>query len=215
MTTDSPHTSPDVRPEDMFTAAYWDARYAGSDQVWSGNPNPHLVAHAGDPVPGTALDVGCGEGADTIWLAAQGWRVTAVDVSEVALARAAARAADAGPDVAARITWLPVDLRTWTPDPRRFDLVSAQFMHLPRPWLQRAQRALAAAVAPGGRLLVVGHHPADPQQLAHAHDRPDMLFTAEQVAAELDPEEWSTITPTAPRSDARTDAVLHATRRPS
>ena len=90
---------------DLFTQEFWDARYRSADRIWSGNPNPHLVAHVAELVPRTALDVGCGEGADTIWLASLGWHVTAIDVSTVALDRAAEQAAAAGRRVADRITW--------------------------------------------------------------------------------------------------------------
>jgi trans-aconitate methyltransferase len=68
---------------DLFTQEFWDARYRSADRIWSGNPNPHLVAHVAELFPRTALDVGCGEGADTIWLASLGWHVTAIDVSTV------------------------------------------------------------------------------------------------------------------------------------
>src|SRR3954471_21898208 len=82
------------------TAAEWDERYTGSPQIWSGNPNGALVAEVAALAPGRALDVGCGEGADAVWLATRGWRVTALDVSEVALDRAAQHARAAGVAVA-------------------------------------------------------------------------------------------------------------------
>src|SRR2546430_12503786 len=115
----------------LFTQEFWDERYRSSDRVWSGEPNPRLVERVSDLTPGTALDVGSGEGADAIWLAARGWQVTAIDVSTVALDRAAERAAEAGAEVANRITWQQADVLTWDPAPLQFDLVSAQFMHLP------------------------------------------------------------------------------------
>ena len=83
-----------------FTPEFWDARYGAIDRLWSGNPNPQLVAQVADLDPGTALDVGCGEGADAIWLASQGWQVTAVDVSKVALRRGAEQAARQGSRIA-------------------------------------------------------------------------------------------------------------------
>jgi len=90
--------------EIMFTAEYWDERYGSADSIWSGNPNPRLVSVAQELRPGVALDVGCGEGADAVWLAARGWRVTGVDVSTVALQRAERAARTAGPGLADLIT---------------------------------------------------------------------------------------------------------------
>lgn len=130
--------------------------YRSRPRVWSGRPNPQLVAEAAGLPPGTALDLGCGEGADALWLAERGWTVTAVDVSAVALERAAGHAAES--EAGQRVTWLQRDLETWQPD-RTFDLVSAQFLHsTDMPW-QRSHRLAADAVGPGGTLLVVGHHP--------------------------------------------------------
>jgi len=143
--------------------AFWDERYGSRDALWSGNPNPQLVAEAADLVPGTALDVGCGEGADAIWLAERGWRVTAVDISAVALERGAAQAAKRGADVARRIDWRHEDLTAWVPAEASYDLVSAQFMHLPKNVRESFFRVLAAAVTAGGSLLIVGHHPSDLQ----------------------------------------------------
>src|SRR6185312_15116814 len=81
----------------MFTQAFWDDRYSGERHVWSGRPNPHLVTETSNLTPGRAIDVGCGEGADAIWLARQGWAVTGADVSPVGLKRAAANAEAARP----------------------------------------------------------------------------------------------------------------------
>ncbi|WP_329080335.1 FAD-dependent oxidoreductase [Streptosporangium sp. NBC_01469] len=134
---------------------FWDRRYGGSDRIWSGNPNTILVREITGVEPGTALDLGCGEGADAIWLARRGWRVTATDISGVALDRAARHAAAA--DVADRIDWQRHDLGASFPD-GVFDLVSAHFLHslgdMPR---EKILRTAASAVAPGGVLLVVGH----------------------------------------------------------
>lgn len=98
--------------------AYWDQRYRSTGTMWSGHPSPHVVAEVAALVPGSAVDVGCGEGADAIWLAGHGWRVTAVDMSAVALERAAARAAEPGADVADRITCCTRTSRPGCPGPR-------------------------------------------------------------------------------------------------
>jgi SAM-dependent methyltransferase len=178
----------------MFDEAAWDERYRSADKVWSGLPNGQLVAEAAELAPGTALDVGCGEGADAIWMAEHGWRVTAVDFSTAALERAAGHAASAGADPAEHIDWVHRDLRVWTPPETAFDLVSAQYMHLPpedrRPLFAR----LAAALAPGGTLLIVGHDVSDIEAGAHRPDMPEMFFTAEEVAGSLDADSWDVVT---------------------
>jgi 2-polyprenyl-3-methyl-5-hydroxy-6-metoxy-1,4-benzoquinol methylase len=107
---------------------FWDGFYQEREHVWSGRPNPLLVREVASLTPGTALDLGCGEGADAIWLAEQGWRVTAVDISETALDRAAARAMEAG--IRDGIVWTRHDLSQSFPA-GVFDLVSAQFFHSP------------------------------------------------------------------------------------
>ena len=145
----------------IFDAAFWDERYRSASALWTVNPNPQLVAEAADLVPGTVLDVGCGEGADACWMAEHGWQVTAVDISTVALERGAAHASALGPEIAERIAWLQADFNDYVPVPSSFDVVSAQFMHLPKDQRELLHRRLAASVAPGGTLLVVGHHPSD------------------------------------------------------
>ena len=149
---------------EALTAEFWDERYGGSERVWSGKPNQRLVEQAADLPVGTALDVGCGEGADAIWLAGQGWQVTAVDVSEVALERTARHAIEKGVDERVEVGFYDV---LGERSPRKphgrpgFDLVSAHFMHVPEPDFAGVYQRIAAAVAPGGRLLVVAHHPFD------------------------------------------------------
>ena len=206
-----------------FTREFWDDRYSGASQLWSGNPNHQLVAQLTDLTPGEALDAGCGEGADAIWLAGRGWQVTAVDVSPVALGRGAAEAARRGAEVAARITWQPADLLSWVPPAERFDLVSAQFMHLPRPAYADLMARLATGVRPGGTLLVVGHHPDD---LHHNLGRKEQLeshfVAAEDLAATLGAQGWEigfAGAVTRPQADldgqtvTATDSVLRAIRR--
>jgi SAM-dependent methyltransferase len=206
----------------LWTREFWDARYGSADRIWSGNPNPRLVEQVADLAPGTALDVGSGEGADAIWLAARGWQVTGIDVSTVALDRAAGRAAAAGAETAERITWQQADILSWDPAPLQFDLVSAQFMQLPRLSRESLHRRLAAAVRPGGALLIVGHHPSHLETSVGRHDLPDMFFTADQIAAALEPDDWQIIVAAAPdrqtldpdgRPVTIRDAVLHAMRR--
>jgi SAM-dependent methyltransferase len=134
---------------------FWEGFYTEREQVWSGNANAVLVEEIDGLAPGTALDLGCGEGGDAIWLAEHGWRVTGTDISQAALDRAAAHAAAAG--VADRITWERHDFSRSIPS-GPFDLVSSHFLHSPvDDPRQAALRAAAAAVAPGGTLLVVSH----------------------------------------------------------
>ncbi|MBA0052238.1 class I SAM-dependent methyltransferase [Streptomyces sp. AJS327] len=172
---------------------HWDSRYAESERMWSGRPNVALVRAVEGYTPGTALDLGCGEGADAIWLAERGWRVTGADVSGVALRRAAAHASDAG--VAERVDWQRHDLGSTFPE-GTFDLVSAHYLHdhgdMPR---ERILRGAAAATAPGGVLLVVGHT-GGPAWADHQHHHADAHFpTPNEVlgALELPPGEWEVL----------------------
>lgn len=205
---------------EMFSQEFWDERYRSTERVWSGRPNLRLVERVTDLTPGAALDIGSGEGADAIWLAARGWRVTAFDVSTVALQRAARHAEQEGNEVAERISWRQADFRSWTSE-GTFDLVSAQFMHLPRPDIEALHRQLAATVRPGGSLLIVGHHPLDMQSSVPRPDRPELFYTAEEVAASLDQDDWDILVADAlarvtvdPDGQPATihDAVLHARR---
>jgi SAM-dependent methyltransferase len=165
---------------------YWNERYSESDRIWSGKPNTALVDEVAGLTPGRALDLGCGEGGDAIWLAQQGWQVTGVDVSQVALERAAQHAEEAG--VAKQIEWQQHELGKTFPD-GTFDLVSAQFLHslaeLPR---EQILRRAVEAVAPGGVVLIEGHL-SFPDEAKHA-DHPDIHFpTPAEVIADLELED--------------------------
>lgn len=153
-----------MHDHDLPDAREWDERYARTADgapIWSGHPNGTLVAEVADLTPGTALDVGCGEGADAIWLARQGWTVTAIDPSQVALDRAAAAADEAGVDV----TWVRAGLLEVPGGTGVHDLVSAQYAVLRRSDDGAAIGALLDAVAPSGTLLVV-HHDLDADTVA-------------------------------------------------
>lgn len=201
------------------SGAFWDGHYGQREQIWSGRANPVLVAIAAGLPPGTALDVGCGEGGDALWLAARGWEVTAVDVSAVALARTAARAAAEGRSD--RVRTERHDLAETFPA-GRFDLVSAQYLHSPLDFPRDAVlRRAADAVAPGGRLLVVGHA-AGPSWAPPEHRAVHFPTPEETLAAlALDPEAWrvercevGTRAATGPDGQAGTllDSVLLAAR---
>ncbi|MFE4638715.1 class I SAM-dependent methyltransferase [Streptomyces sp. NPDC056773] len=169
---------------------FWDSRYRESERIWSGEANTVLAREAAPLTPGRALDLGCGEGGDAVWLARQGWHVTGTDISGVALERAAAHAAGAG--VADRTAWERHDLAESFPA-GAYDLVSACFLHtfgeFPR---ARILRRAAAAVAPGGVLLVVGHAGWPSWQ----EDRPEVDFpTPDEVLAQLalEPGAWEVL----------------------
>jgi SAM-dependent methyltransferase len=208
---------------DMFTQEFWDDRYAGRTHVWSGRPNPHLVNETSDLAPGRAIDVGCGEGADAIWLARQGWAVTGADISPVGLERAAANAGEAGAEVAGRITWRQLDLfaEAWEPL-GAFELVNSQYLHLPPDVRARSVRRLADAVTLGGDLLLTAHHPSDLEVPGLRPNLPELFCTAEELAAFLDPDAWQIVAAGAPERTVNgpegapvtiRDTVLHARRR--
>ena len=158
----------------MFEPASWDKRYGGEEQIWSGDPNAQLVAEVSGLAAGTALDVGCGEGGDVIWLARRGWKVTGADFSVNGLARAARHAEEAG--VAERTDWWEVDARTFAAEGRSYDLVSTHFLHPPDGGMVEVTRRLSEAVAADGHLLVVGHAPSDVFTHLTASHRKSMFY---------------------------------------
>ena len=168
----------------VFSQEFWDERYAAHDHVWSGRPNPPLVDHATGLSPGVALDVGCGEGADVVWLAERGWHVTGADLSVVALEKARKHADEAG--VAELTDWVHVDLLAGDPLPGDADLVSAMFVHVPEADFDRVYATIAGAVRSGGTLLVAGHHPAERDTDLRNPRLSHLLFAPERVTSLLD-----------------------------
>lgn len=164
------------------TKDHWEEHYAARDRIWSGRVNVQFAEIVGDLPPGRALDLGCGEGADAVWLAERGWDVVAVDISDTALARAREAARDRG--VADKIAFVAVDLSEDFPA-GEYDLISAQFLHskvhLDR---QRILKQALAALRPGGLLVIVDHGSAPPwpSKLDHHHEFP----SAEEVVAGLE-----------------------------
>jgi SAM-dependent methyltransferase len=174
-----------VTEDHDFTGPYWESHYQEPDHdSHQSMPNPHLVAVAERLPPGTALDAGCGEGADAIRLAQLGWRVTGVDISATAIDKAKDAAAASGLESTPDFGCL--DLTLSGPEPHSYDLVTAHHVHTTddRAFI----RALGSAVKPGGVLLVVGHEPLD-QHEVDLHS-PGSHATAQQIASYLDRDAW-------------------------
>jgi SAM-dependent methyltransferase len=193
---------------------FWDERYASHEhQMWSGRPNGSFAAEVEDLAPGRVLDVGCGEGADAIWLAARGWDVTGVDVSSVAIERAR-KAADAA-GVAVR--WVHGSALSVELPGAPYDLVSIQYPALPAEAGDTALQPLLDAVAPGGVLLIIGHHLHPDVVRAHGHD-PDRYLSLDEMRAQVDGRFQVEVHEVRPRIDpppgaaAVDDVVLRATR---
>jgi SAM-dependent methyltransferase len=164
-----------VRRED------WDKRYAAVENLWAVKPNRFLVAEVADLAPGRALDLACGEGQNAIWLATLGWEVTGVDYSEVAIEKARARAERDG--VAAE--FVCADLMDYEPSLGTFELVLLLYFHIPSDERRQVLAKAAAALAPGGTVIVIGH---DATNLTHGvggPSDPDLLSTPDDLASEL------------------------------
>jgi SAM-dependent methyltransferase len=159
----------------------WDKRHAAREPIESPEPDPTLLEVVLDTPPGRALDLATGDGRNAIRLARDGWLVTAVDFSAVALDRARRSAALAGVEV----SWVLADLLAWEPERRSFDLVALVYLHLPREDRRRVYAAAAEAVAPGGRLFVLGHDLANLTDGSGGPQDPAVLFTASEIAADL------------------------------
>ena len=158
------------------TSQQWDERYSGDDLVWTSTPNQFLVAVAVRLPAGRAVDLACGEGRNSIWLAEQGWTVTGVDFSPVGLSKAK-RFADLR---VVEVTWVESAIEAWDPPADGFDLVTMLYLQLPQPTRSAALASAVSAVAPGGTLLVVAHDvdnvtrgyggPPDPEVLYRVSD---------------------------------------------
>ncbi len=206
--------------EQSYDQRFWENRWSEvlrdhSDQVARRPPNEWLITEVADIPPGFALDAGCGHGSDTLWLAGRGWRVTAVDFSATALAHARSTAEAIGTEVAARIGWVEGDLSTWIPQPAQYDLVLSLYVHVAGSVESMVQR-LAAGVAPGGTLLMVGHRPTDPTTGAETAAAGQRQVSVDAATAALDLNAWTfLVAEDRPRPMAGTgvDAVIRARRR--
>lgn len=184
-------------------SAAWEQRWqqaldAHGDAVAKKPSNAYLVEVAERLAPGSALDAGCGHGAETLWLASRGWTVTAVDFAETALDFGRGLADALGGGTADRVTWVQGDLGTWAP-PATYDLVVCLYVHIAGDVTEFIQR-MAGAVAPGGSLLMVGHQGIDQRQAS-----------VSDVAAALDLRGWEfLIAEERPRAAGGIDAVVHA-----
>ncbi len=157
----------------------WDARYEQSELVWSAGPNQFLPTYVEGMTPGTALDLACGEGRNAIWLAEQGWEVTGVDFSPVGISKAETLAGDT------RVTWVVADATTYAP-PTTFDLVVVFYLHLPHAEIAAALTRAADAVAPGGRLLAVGHAVRNATEGTGGPPYPEILWSEPTFEGVLD-----------------------------
>ena len=164
-----------MKPED------WDRRYAAVENLWALKPNRFLVGEVADLPPGRALDLACGEGQNAIWLATLGWEVTGVDYSEVAVAKARARAQRDRVDV----TFRCADLVAFEPERAAYDLVLVLYLHIPSTERVPVHAKTAGAVAPGGTFLLLGHDLSNLTQGVGGPSDPDILYTADEIRAEL------------------------------
>jgi 2-polyprenyl-3-methyl-5-hydroxy-6-metoxy-1,4-benzoquinol methylase len=159
----------------------WNARHGESGPLFGVEPNRFLVAEVDGLAPGRALDLACGAGRNAVWLAERGWQVTGVDFADVAIENARRLAAER----AAEVEWVEADVVEWEPPEGAFDLVVILYLHVPADERRLVHGRAAAAVAPGGTLLVVGH---DRENLEHGYGGPKdvrILLDANEVAGEL------------------------------
>lgn len=159
----------------------WDRKHAAAELLFGAEPNRFLVAEVAGLPSGHALDLGCGAGRNAVWLAERGWRVTGVDFSEVAIAKARRLAESRG----VTVDWLVADLLDYEAERGAFDLVLYLYVQLPADERRLVLARAAGAVAPGGTFLVVGHHLANLTEGWGGPSNPAVLFTERDVAAEL------------------------------
>jgi SAM-dependent methyltransferase len=159
----------------------WNQRYADADLVWSAEANRFVVQEVSDLPPGRALDLGAGEGRNAIWLAERGWRVTAVDFSDIGLQKARRLAEARGVE----IDWTEADLRSYSPATGAFDLVVLLYIHLPAEERRALVGRAADAVAVGGTLLVVGHDRSNLEEGYGGPQDPAILFSPDDITDDL------------------------------
>ena len=159
----------------------WDARYEAKGALWGAEPNQFLAEIADVMEPGTALDLGCGQGRNSFWLASRGFTVTGLDLSPVAIEQARAVAVEFDVDV----SFESVDLTTWDPAGRVWDLVVLTYLHLSEKRRPVVHDAAKRAVAPGGRVVVIAHHLDNFEAGVGGPPVPELLFTEQQLAGDF------------------------------
>ena len=164
-----------MRPED------WDKRYASAENLWSAKPNRFLVAEVEHLEPGRALDLACGEGQNAIWLATRGWDVTGIDYSQVAIAKARSRAERES----VTVRFACVDLVEYEPETGSYDLALVLYLHVPASERRRILARAAAALAPGGTFVLVGHELTNATDGVGGPSDVELLYTPAQIASEL------------------------------
>jgi SAM-dependent methyltransferase len=202
-----------------YDRAYWEQLWAKTlrdhpEKVAQRPPNAHLIAEVAHLRPGRVLDAGCGHGAETLWLAAHGWEVMALDFSASALAHARSTADALGPTFSERITWIEGDLAVWTPPRDHFDLVVCLYVHVAGS-VDEMVRRMASGVAPGGTLFMVGHRPVDPATGKPTAAAGQVQISVESALVSLDRDSWEcVVAEERPRAVAGTgvDAVIRARR---
>lgn len=167
-------------------ARMWDERYASAELVWSGGPNGWVEQVTADLPPGTALDLGAGEGRNALWLAERGWQVTAVDFSQVAVDRARRLADERLGNLSSRLTTVTADLTHYEAEPVH-DLVLMVYIHLPAAARKHVLSTAARAVTPGGLLVVVAHHPDNLDGGIGGPQDPAVLYAAQDVIDDISP----------------------------
>jgi SAM-dependent methyltransferase len=189
----------------------WNVRHGEGGLLFGAAPNRFLVAEVEGLEPGRALDVACGSGRNAVWLAGRGWKVTGVDFSEVALEQAGGLAAERGVEV----EWVHADLLGWRPFEQAFDLVVVLYLQLPGEQLAQVMHRAASGLAPGGTVLVIGHHSDNLEHGSGGPKDPRVLFTPEQIAGYFDGLEIEkadvVLRPVEGERDA-IDALVRATR---
>jgi SAM-dependent methyltransferase len=173
-----------IGQSDRVDSHQWDERYSSAEFQWTTRPNQFVAGELAGLPPGRALDLAAGEGRNTVWLAERGWRVTAVDFSRVGLEKGRKLSAAHGIDDA-RVDWIVADLRDYEPEPGAFDLVLIAYLQVIPDLRTIVLGRAAAALAPGGTLLIIGHDLTNLAEGVGGPQDPDVLYTPEAVSSEL------------------------------
>ncbi len=160
----------------------WDKRYSQNDLVWGWAPNELLVNEVSDMEPGRSLDMACGEGRNAIWLASIGWKSTGIDFSSEGIKKGMQMADQLGVEV----EWLEADLRKWEPPESAYDLIVSLYVHMMPDEIGKVHKNAIAALAPGGTIIVIGHDLTNLTEGYGGPPFPDVLFTPERIAQDLD-----------------------------